>query len=70
MRRALVTGGTRATLFGRAIIQSGDKTHEYFQPAWVGDPTPLQRDTHWRAAHDLAAGLASTLSWYREAAWI
>ena len=69
-RMVLGLAGGVAGLFGRAIIQSGDKTHEYFQPAWVGDPAPLERDAHWRAAHDLAAGLASTLSWYREAAWI
>jgi nucleoside-diphosphate-sugar epimerase len=69
-RVALGVAGGIASLLGRAIIQTGDKTHEYFQPAWVGDPTPLQRDAQWRAAYDLAAGLASTLLWYREAAWI
>jgi dihydroflavonol-4-reductase len=61
--------GTLANLLGRPVIQSGDKTHEYFQPAWVGDPSPLERDTGWRARHDLSTGLSHTLSWYRGQRW-
>ena len=33
-------------------------------------PTPLTRDTGWRAAHDLRTGLARDLQWYRTAGWL
>lgn len=64
-----VTGGT-ASLLGRVTILNRDKANEFFQPAWTGDPAPLTRDTGWRAAHDVAAGLAETWRWYRAAGWI
>jgi nucleoside-diphosphate-sugar epimerase len=64
-----VTGGT-ASLLGRVTILNRDKANEFFQPAWTGDPAPLTRDTGWRAAHDMAAGLAETWRWYRAAGWI
>jgi nucleoside-diphosphate-sugar epimerase len=64
-----VAGGT-AALLGRAIIQTADKTNEYFQPAWVGDPSPLERDAGWRAKYDLASGLEATFRWYRELKWL
>jgi nucleoside-diphosphate-sugar epimerase len=64
-----VTGGI-AGLLGRVTILNRDKANEFFQVAWTGDPTPLERDTGWRAAHDMASGLAETWSWYRSAGWI
>ncbi len=69
-RLVLGLAGGFAALRGRAIIQTADKTNEYFQPAWVGDPAPLERDAGWRAAYDLKAGLAATFRWYRELRWL
>ena len=34
------------------------------------DPTPLTRDSGWRAAYDLRSGLADTYDWYRKAGWL
>jgi nucleoside-diphosphate-sugar epimerase len=58
----------RAT--GRATILTRDKAHEFFQPAWTGNPVPLSRDTAWQARHDLRSGLADTYRWYRTAGWL
>jgi nucleoside-diphosphate-sugar epimerase len=54
----------------RATILTADKANEFFQPAWTGDPTPLTRDSGWRAAYDLRTGLADTCQWYRKAGWL
>jgi nucleoside-diphosphate-sugar epimerase len=69
-RLALAGTGAAARVAGRATILNADKANEFFQPAWTGDPTPLTRDTGWRAAHDLASGLADTWRWYRSARWL
>jgi nucleoside-diphosphate-sugar epimerase len=59
-----------ARLTGRTTILTADKANEFFQPAWTGDPTPLMRDTGWRASHDLRSGLEETYRWYRTAGWL
>ena len=59
-----------ARLTRQATILTTDKAHEFFQPAWTGDPTALTRDSGWRAAYDLRAGLADTYQWYRKAGWL
>lgn len=59
-----------ASVAGRTTILTRDKAHEFFQAAWTGDPGPLTRDSGWRAAHDLASGLADTYRWYRSAGWL
>jgi hypothetical protein len=64
-----ITGGV-ARLTGRATILTPDKAHEFFQPAWTGDPAPLTRDTGWLAEHDLTHGLAETARWYRAQGWL
>jgi nucleoside-diphosphate-sugar epimerase len=61
---------TSAKLAGQATILTTDKANEFFQPAWTGDPTPLGRDTGWRASYDLRSGLADTYQWYRQAGWL
>jgi len=69
--RALLTiteAGARVT--GTPTILTRDKAHEFFQPAWTGDPEPLARDAGWRARHDLRSGLADTYQWYRSAGWL
>ena len=55
---------------GQSTILTRDKANEFFQAAWTGDPGPLTRDSGWRAAHDLASGLADTYRWYRSAGWL
>jgi dihydroflavonol-4-reductase len=61
---------TVARLTGRVTILTSDKANEFFQPAWTGDPSPLTRDTGWRARYDLRTGLAETYAWYRQAGWL
>lgn len=67
---ALSLTGTAARLAGKATILTPDKAHEFFQPAWTGDPTPLMRDSGWEPKHDLAAGLTATAAWYRAQGWL
>jgi nucleoside-diphosphate-sugar epimerase len=69
-RLALAGTGAAGRLAGRATILNADKANEFFQPAWIGDPGPLTRDTAWRAEHDLASGLADTWEWYRRSGWL
>ena len=67
---ALRVTGTAARLAGKATILTPDKAHEFFQPAWTGDPAPLEADAGWRAGHDLQSGLAATAQWYRDQHWL
>jgi nucleoside-diphosphate-sugar epimerase len=69
-RTALSVTGAAAALVGRATLLNRDKANEFLAPAWTGDSAPLTRDTGWRAAIDLASGLAATAEWYRERGWI
>ena len=59
-----------ARLTGRTTILTRDKANEFFQPAWIGDPGPLTRDSGWQPIYDLASGLADTCRWYRSAGWL
>jgi nucleoside-diphosphate-sugar epimerase len=59
-----------ARLRGRATVLSLDKANEFFQPAWIADPTPLTDATGWRAAHHLGAGARKTFEWYRAHHWL
>ena len=65
---AVTEASTR--LAGQTTILTRDKANEFFQSAWTGDPGPLTRDAGWRAAHDLASGMADTAEWYRGAGWL
>ncbi len=69
-RGVLTLTGAAARVAGRTTILTADKANEFFQPAWTGDPAALTRDTGWRAARDLAAGLKETYRWYRAAGWL
>jgi 2-alkyl-3-oxoalkanoate reductase len=69
-RGVLTLTEAAARLTGHTTILTADKANEFFQPAWTGDPTPLTRDTGWRAAHDLQTGLEETYRWYRTAGWL
>jgi nucleoside-diphosphate-sugar epimerase len=69
-RGVLMLTEAAARLTGHTTILTADKANEFFQPAWTGDPTPLMRDTGWKAAHDLRSGLEETYRWYRTAGWL
>lgn len=69
-RLLLTLTETSARLTGQTTILTTDKAHEFFQPAWTGDPTPLIRDSGWGARYDLRTGLANTYQWYRKAGWL
>jgi dihydroflavonol-4-reductase len=61
---------TTARLAGQTTILTTDKAHEFFQPAWTGDPRPLMQQTGWSATFDLRSGLTDTYEWYRRAGWL
>ncbi len=67
---ALGIAGGMAGLLNRKTILHRDKAHEFYQPAWTGDPGPLIRGTGWHPEFDLATGLPATLAWYREQGWL
>jgi nucleoside-diphosphate-sugar epimerase len=69
-RVALWTVGSLASLAGRATVLSADKADEFLAPAWTCLPDALTRDSGWRAATDLAAGLSRTTAWYRAEGWL
>lgn len=69
-RSALQVTGALARLADKATILNADKANELFQAAWTVDPTPLTEATGWRAAHDLDAGIARSIAWYRGAGWL
>jgi len=69
-RVALWTVGSLASLTGRATLLSADKAAEFLAPAWTCRADALARDTGWRAATDLPAGLARTAAWYRTEGWL
>jgi nucleoside-diphosphate-sugar epimerase len=69
-RGALSLTESVARLAGKATILNRDKASEFLAPAWTGDPAPLERETGWRAAHDLNAGLEATAAWYRRHGWL
>lgn len=61
---------TAAAVAGRATVLTADKANEFFARSFACSPAPLERDTGWRAAHDLAAGVPKTAAWYREHRWL
>ena len=69
-RALLAVTEISAKLAGQTTILTRDKANEFFQQAWIGDPSPLTRDSGWRAGYDLATGLADTYRWYRSAGWL
>jgi nucleoside-diphosphate-sugar epimerase len=69
-RALLAVTEISAKLAGQTTILTRDKANEFFQSAWIGDPSPLTRDAGWSAGYDLATGLADTYRWYRSAGWL
>lgn len=69
-RAALWLTGTAAALAGRATVLTADKANEFFADSFACSPAPLERDTGWRAQHDLASGIPLTAAWYRDRRWL
>jgi nucleoside-diphosphate-sugar epimerase len=69
-RPLLGLSGRLASALGRVTLLTGDKANEFLAPAWTADPSALERDAGWRAAHGLRAGLEGTAAWYREQRWL
>jgi nucleoside-diphosphate-sugar epimerase len=59
-----------ARVRGKATLLTRDKAHEFYAPAWVADPGPLETATGWQASHDIKAGFEATAAWYRAAGWL
>jgi nucleoside-diphosphate-sugar epimerase len=55
---------------GQAPMLSRSKVAELFHHDWVADGRSLAALPGWRPQTDFAAGLATTLAWYREAGWL
>ncbi len=55
---------------GRRSVVSGDKLPEFLAPSWATSVAKAERELGWRAATDLAAGLAATAAWYRHEGWL
>jgi nucleoside-diphosphate-sugar epimerase len=57
-------------LTGQPNVMSLQKFAELRAPGWVCDPTRLEHETGYVCATTLKAGIAETLSWYREHHWL
>jgi nucleoside-diphosphate-sugar epimerase len=55
---------------GKPNVLSLQKFAELRAPGWVCDPTRLERETGYACATTLKLGIAETLSWYQEHAWL
>ncbi len=69
-RVLLGAAGQLAAITGNRTILRADKAHDFFCPAWTGDPTDLMADTGWQPEYDLARGLPATKAWYVESGWL
>jgi nucleoside-diphosphate-sugar epimerase len=57
-------------LTGKANVLSLQKFAELRAPGWVCDPSLLERETGFRCATALPAGIAETLAWYQKQRWL
>ncbi|HET6679844.1 MAG TPA: NAD(P)-dependent oxidoreductase [Gemmatimonadaceae bacterium] len=69
-RPILTVTDAAARVTRRPTLLTTDKANEFLASGWTADPAPFHRDTGWRAAHDLRAGLSLTATWYREHGWL
>lgn len=69
-RALLQLTGAIARLADRPSVLSPEKADEFLQPAWTCDPSMLERDTGWKAEHDLDSGARATIAWYRRQGWL
>lgn len=65
-RTALSATGAWAAALRRKTILRADKANEFYQPAWIGDPSPFIEATGWSPRFDAGSGLAHTAEWYRQ----
>ena len=56
--------GRAAAAAGKPSVVNADKLAEFLAPAWLLSVEKAERELGWRAAHDLAAGMAKTAEWY------
>jgi dihydroflavonol-4-reductase len=57
-------------LTGKPNVLSRQKLPELRAPGWVCDPSRLREELDFVCGTSLAAGLAETLSWYRQQKWL
>ncbi|HZT29316.1 MAG TPA: NAD-dependent epimerase/dehydratase family protein [Bryobacteraceae bacterium] len=57
-------------LTGRPVILSREKVAEACCRYWICDSGRARRELGFETKHDLRAGMAETLAWYREAGWL
>ena len=69
-RVACAAAGVGARLSGRPTLLAHDKHRELLAPGWVCDASRLRRDLGFQSFTPLAAGLATTLAWYRAQNWL
>ena len=69
-RIGLWISGTAAYVARRPTVLTLNKAHELLAPALTCSPATLERDAGWTANYSLAAGLAKTVTWYREQRWL
>jgi nucleoside-diphosphate-sugar epimerase len=62
--------GRAAAAAGRRTVVTADKMAEFLAPGWGTSVELAARDLGWRAAHDLASGVAATAEWYRDEGWL
>ncbi len=67
---ACLAGEARSCLAGQPSVLSLQKFAELRAPGWVCDPALLERDTGCTCATTLQRGVAETLAWYRQEAWL
>ena len=60
----------RSRLTGKPNVLSLQKYAELRAPGWVCDPALLERETGYSCPTTLQAGVAETLSWYRQQHWL
>jgi nucleoside-diphosphate-sugar epimerase len=65
-----LTQETISRVTGKSNVLSLQKFAELRAPGWVCDPTLLERETGFACPTKLKAGVAETLSWYRQQHWL
>jgi nucleoside-diphosphate-sugar epimerase len=54
----------------KTAVATWDKFREYRQKSWVTDVSKARTELGISAVWDLAAGVASTIAWYRAEGWL
>jgi nucleoside-diphosphate-sugar epimerase len=62
--------GRAAAAAGRRTVVNSDKMAEFLAPSWLMNVERAERELHWCAVTNLAAGMALTAAWYRREGWL